>query len=242
MIERFARPSPCLERALRVASVSHDGAFRKGTAIPYIEHPLTVALLLEQYGYRDELVVAGVLHDTVEDTKYESAEVQQRFSRLAGDGRLPAAAPAMVFRDAFLRYLEDEFGSQVFNLVLAVSERKNDGGVALDWLERKLRQLDRLAVASAEEAALKAADAVHNIETTVADIRRMGLGVLDRFRGGSLIVWHYSAIADLALQKMPMDAPLAARVRHAADQLSESVQSRRRPSNDPLRYPAPKVC
>jgi hypothetical protein len=241
MIERFARPSPRVERALDIARVAHDGAFRKGTAIPYIEHPVTVALLLERYSYREELVVAGVLHDTVEDTKYESPEVQAKLGRAAGDGRLPTA-PAMAFRDGFLRFLEEEFGGEVLNLVLAVSEEKNNGSVPLDWLERKCQQLDRLVSATPEEAALKAADAVHNIESTVTDIRRLGLGVLDRFRGGSLIVWHYSAIADLAAQKMPAGAPLAARVRSAADALCESVQSLRRPAADPPRYPRPTVC
>ena len=98
-----------------------------------------------------------------------------------------------------------------------MTERKNDGGVRLDWLERKSGQLDHLAEASADEAALKAADAVHNIESTLRDLRRLGLGVLDRFRGGALTVWHYSAIAELAAGRMAAGAPLAAacRTRHA---------------------------
>ena len=242
MIERFSRPSPRIERALGVARLSHEGATRKGTSIPYIEHPVSVAVLLESYGYGEDLVVAGLLHDTVEDTKYDRVEVQERLNRFAGDGRLPCPAAPLAFRDAFLDFISDEFGRGVLDLVLAVSERKNDGGVALDWLERKRQQLDRLAGASPDEAAPKAADAVHNIETTLADIRRLGLGVLDRFRGGSLIVWHYSAIAELASQQMPREAPLAVRVRSAAVQLSDSVQSLRRPPAEPARYPDPRVC
>jgi hypothetical protein len=178
----------------------------------------------------------------VEDTKYDNPEVQQRFSRLAGDERLPCPAAPMAFREAFLTFLSDEFGPTVLELVLAVSERKNDGGVPLDWLERKREQLERLAGASPAEAALKAADALHNIESTLHDIRRLGLGVLDRFRGGSLIVWHYSAIAELAGQQMDDDAPLAARVRDAARQLCDTVESLRAKPREPLRYPAPRVC
>lgn len=242
MIERFSRPSPRIERALDIARLSHEGAVRKGTAIPYIEHPVSVALLLESHGYPEDLVVAGLLHDTVEDTKYENVDLQRRLGRLAGDGRLPCPAQPMAFRDAFITFLEDEFGRGVLDLVLAVSERKNDGGVPLDWLERKRQQLNRLADASPAEAALKAADAIHNIESTLEDIRRLGLGVLDRFRGGSLIVWHYSAIADLAGQQMDSGEPLARRVRDAARQLSEAVESLRAKSNEPLRYPPPRVC
>lgn len=242
MIERFSRPSPRVERALDVARASHDGAVRKGTRIPYIEHPVSVALLLEEHGYDEDLVVAGLLHDTVEDTKYDNPDVQQRFSRLAGNGRLPCPSDLVTFRDAFLQFLCDEFGRTVFDLVLAVTERKNDGGVPLDWLERKRQQLERLADASPAEAALKAADALHNIESTLNDIRSLGLGVLDRFRGGSLIVWHYSAIAELAGLQMAGDDPLAARVREAARQLCDTVESLRSKPRQPLRYPEPKVC
>jgi hypothetical protein len=242
MIERFSRPSPRVDRALGVARLSHEGTVRKGTAIPYIEHPVSVALLLEDYGYGEDLVVAGLLHDTVEDTRYDNLEVQDRLTRFAGDGRLPCPAAPLAFRDAFIDFLADEFGGGVLDLVLAVSERKNDGGVPLDWLERKRQQLERLAGASPDEAALKAADAVHNIETTLADIRRFGLGVLDRFRGGSLIVWHYSAIAELASGKMPAGAPLAARVGDSARQLCDIVRSLRPRANGPTKYPPPTVC
>lgn len=242
MIERFSRPTPRIERALDVARLSHEGAVRKGTPIPYIEHPVSVALLLESHGYAEHLVVAGLLHDTVEDTQYGNADLQASLARLAGDGRLPYPAEAMTFRRAFLRFLEDEFGGEVLNLVMAVSERKNDGGKPLDWLERKREQLDRLAAATPEEAALKAADALHNIESTLRDIERLGLGVLDRFRGGSLIVWHYSAIAELASEQMGSRSPLAARVRDAAQELCRVVESLRRPPTLPARYRPPHVC
>lgn len=60
--------SPGLERALRVALDAHAGQARKGVgAVPYIVHPVHVALVLSRWGYADEVVQAGVLHDVVED-------------------------------------------------------------------------------------------------------------------------------------------------------------------------------
>ena len=224
MIEAFDRPSPRIRRAFGIAGISHEGALRKGTPIPYIEHPVAVARILERHGYGEDLVVAGLLHDTVEDTKYGSAPVQARLSEEAGGGRLPCPAEPMAFRAAFLRFLSDEFGPDVFRMILAVSETKNDGGVPRDWLERKREQLDKLAIAAPDEAALKAADALHNIESTVVEISRLGLAVLDRFRGGPLVAWHYSATAQLAARRLPREAELGQRVVHAADELSALVR------------------
>ena len=74
-----------------------------------------MAVLLESYGYSEDLVVAGLLHDTVEDTKYDHVEVQERLNRFAGDGRLPCPAAPLAFRDAFLDFISDEFGRGVPN-------------------------------------------------------------------------------------------------------------------------------
>ena len=59
--------SEALERALGVALVAHEGQFRKGSGMPYVVHPIHVALLLARYGAEDEVIQAGVLHDVVED-------------------------------------------------------------------------------------------------------------------------------------------------------------------------------
>ena len=240
MIEPFARPSPRLARALEIARIVHDGAVRKGTEIPYIHHPVAVARILEDHGYREDLVVAGLLHDTVEDAKYGSGDLQRRLSEAAGAGWFSVPADAWVFRATFLEFLPAVLGPEVFSLVMAVTESKNDGRPARDWLERKKEQLNKLANASEDEAALKAADALHNIECTLRDIRKLGLGVLDRFRGGALTVWHYSATAQLTSERMPAGQPLASAVLDAARQLSNAVRELR-PVLDESRYPPPAV-
>jgi hypothetical protein len=182
-----------------------------------------------------------LLHDTVEDAKYGSLEFQQRLSEAAGHGRVPAQTDAWAFRSAFLEFLEGEFGATVYDLVMAVTETKNDGQPPRDWLERKKEQLRRLTVASPDQAALKAADALHNIECTLRDVRQLGLGVLDRYRGGALTVWHYSAIAQLAGERMPRGEPLAAAVRDAAEQFSLTVRELRPAPEEPAGYPPPVV-
>lgn len=57
-----------IEHALEIAAKAHQGQYRKGTDTPYISHPYAVGLLLTAAGCREAVIIAGILHDTVEDT------------------------------------------------------------------------------------------------------------------------------------------------------------------------------
>ncbi len=66
-------------KAIEFASRAHHGQYRKGTKIPYIVHPLGVAKILIEYGCPERAVIAGILHDTVEDTPVTLDEIKQTF-------------------------------------------------------------------------------------------------------------------------------------------------------------------
>ncbi len=67
--------SPLVERALATAIAAHAGQSRKSAEpVPYVVHPLHVAILLARWGQDDEVVAAGLLHDVVEDCPGYSAE------------------------------------------------------------------------------------------------------------------------------------------------------------------------
>jgi len=66
-------------KAIEFAARAHSGQHRKGTKIPYIVHPLGVAKILIEYGCPDHVVIAGILHDTVEDTPVTLNEIKQAF-------------------------------------------------------------------------------------------------------------------------------------------------------------------
>lgn len=67
--------------AILYAMYHHRGQKRKGSTLPYILHPLKVALLLRDGGASGELQIAAILHDLLEDTK--ASEKTMRF--LFGD-------------------------------------------------------------------------------------------------------------------------------------------------------------
>jgi len=85
-----------LFEAVEFATKAHSGQFRKASKIPYITHPLSVGNMLMQAGMSEDLVIAGYLHDTLEDT------------------------------DATLDQIRDKFGDEVAKLVQSVSEPEHD--------------------------------------------------------------------------------------------------------------------
>lgn len=66
-------------KAIEFATKAHTGQYRKGTKIPYIVHPLGVARTLIELGCSEEIIVAGLLHDTVEDTPVSLADIKFSF-------------------------------------------------------------------------------------------------------------------------------------------------------------------
>lgn len=68
-----------LNHAIEFAVESHAGGTRKGTNKPYIVHPLEVLTILARMNADIPTMIAGVLHDTVEDTEVTTEEIRGKF-------------------------------------------------------------------------------------------------------------------------------------------------------------------
>jgi len=66
-------------KAIIFATKAHAGQYRKGTDVPYIVHPISVGMSLLHAGAPEDAVVAGILHDTLEDTKATADELRREF-------------------------------------------------------------------------------------------------------------------------------------------------------------------
>lgn len=188
-----------INHALAFAAKHHDRQVRKGTRLPYLTHPANVAIILTRYGRDEGTVVAGILHDVVEDCVREAYTRQDLEQRIA-----------------------DKFGADVLADVLAVTHRsKDDDGVEFSSEERKSDYLERLAHASERAAWVCAADKIHNIRSIVSDLRRtLEPGtVWDRFAVGreGTLRW-YRAVHD-RLAARGFDAPIMAELRGAVEDL-----------------------
>ena len=83
--------------ALEFASVAHKQLRKGPNRVPYISHPAAVGLILWKTGYSEDITIAGILHDVIEDTAYTRADIEREFGReiadwvveVSEDGTLP---------------------------------------------------------------------------------------------------------------------------------------------------------
>lgn len=186
------------DEALAFAACAHRAQVRKGTphpGVPYIVHPMHVATILRDHGFDEDLCIAGLLHDTVEDT------------------------------DASADAIAAQFGANVAALVAAVTEQKTTtAGQKRPWRDRKLEQLDHLRRGGPRVAALKCADALHNAAATTMDVERNGASVWARFNAGPAdTVWYYSQIVELSGAALGADHSLVKELAGVVDRLAATT-------------------
>lgn len=189
--------SPRYDAALVLAAQAHRNQVRKSTDIPYVTHVVHVSVLLIRHGFGEDLVIAGLLHDAVEDC------------------------------DLPIDLVANTFGPEVARLVGAVSETKRADGVELPWEQRKREGLAHLRAGAPDVAALKAADAIHNARSISADLGTSGAAVWARFnRGPDETLWYYREIL-AAVQAKLGDHPLALELADAVAELAARAEGRR---------------
>jgi (p)ppGpp synthase/HD superfamily hydrolase len=217
-----------LDHALVLAAAVHEIQVRKGTAVPYIIHPYQVALILDRYGWSEDVVIAGALHDVLEDARCERPELRQRLRTIC-PGLADAPDDERGFRRALGRHIEETFGSAVREIVAYVTEEKTtEEGERRPWKTRKLEQLEILRDAGREVAALKAADVLHNVRSIARDLRTAGSSVMRRFNAPpDDVLWHYRSMVALVGAALGGDDPLARELGSVVADFEDALRSAR---------------
>jgi (p)ppGpp synthase/HD superfamily hydrolase len=143
-----------IQRAIKFAAKTHNHyqqQLRKGKVLPYIMHPLTVGIILTKAGAKEDVIVAGILHDTIEDSVEEKKVTSEM--------------------------LVERFGEKVAELVLSVTEHDKK----LSWDERKTQAISHIANFSDDSLLIKSADVISNVSELLDDFAREGDEVFSRF-------------------------------------------------------------
>jgi len=170
--DRAVRLGPRFHRAFVFAAKKHDGQTRKTSSIPYLAHLIGVASLVLEAGGDEDLAIAALLHDVVEDCGGEPVlkEVRRRFGRKVAqivDGCTDAYAIPKP-----------------------------------PWRERKEGYIRRLKKEDSDTRLVSAADKLNNIRSILSDYRTIGESVWSRFNGGREgTLWYYRTLRDEFLRK-----------------------------------------
>jgi (p)ppGpp synthase/HD superfamily hydrolase len=153
------------DEALVYASRLHKNQKRKGSGIPYFSHLLGVTALVLENGGDEDVAIAALLHDAVED-----------------QGGIKV-----------LNEIKSRFGERVANIVEGCSDAFSFPKPP--WKTRKDQYLARLMSAGPEVIQVSLADKVHNSSTTLRDLQKDGKVVWGRFNGGrDSTLWYYEAL------------------------------------------------
>jgi GTP pyrophosphokinase len=161
------RLGPRFQRAFEFAAEKHAKQTRKASTIPYIAHLMGVASLVLEAGGDEDLAIAALLHDVVEDC---------------------GGAP-------MLREVRRCFGARVAKIVDGCTDA--DAYPKPPWRERKENYITRLKKEDAETRLVSAADKLNNVRSILRDYRAVGESVWSRFAGGrDGTLWYYRTLRD----------------------------------------------
>lgn len=145
----------------------HRAQRRKGSGVPYVSHLMGVSALVLEFGGDEDLAIAGLLHDAVED-----------------QGGAPTLAE-----------IRRRFGDRVAAVVAGCTDA--DTIPKPPWRERKERYLAHLETAHPDVRLVSCCDKIHNARTILEDFRALGDEVFERFsQPKKSTLWYYRELVD----------------------------------------------
>jgi (p)ppGpp synthase/HD superfamily hydrolase len=177
-VKRIKRPAaksvklgPRFLQAFNFAAEKHAGQMRKASTIPYVAHLMGVSSLVLEFGGDEDLAIAALLHDVVEDC---------------------GGAP-------MLEEVRRRFGPKVAKIVDGCTD--SDTYPRPPWRQRKEAYIQHLRIADADTRLVSAADKLNNVRSILSDYREVGESVWARFQGGREgTLWYYRALLEEFLQ------------------------------------------
>ncbi len=139
-----------LERAYDVSELAHAGQNRK-SGEPYVQHPLSVAVLLADLGMDVDTIAAGLLHDVVEDTQVSMERLEREFG-----AQIAVLVDGVTKLDKIEEKIEQEHSERI------EQHGKRPRG------EREAESLRKMFLAMSEDirvVVIKLADRLHNMRT-----------------------------------------------------------------------------
>ena len=166
-----------INKAIKIATRLHDGQFRRGSSTPYIAHPFAVALLTQDYIDDENVFIAGILHDILEDVPVRNYSADD---------------------------LSNDFGYDILNLVQTVSEPDIHTPTQEAWRARKYAYLSNIRDTNdARPLIISACDKLHNMGEIAYGFDELGESIWTYFYAErDREIWFYEAILEILKSKI----------------------------------------
>lgn len=210
-------PSAAYDDALRLAAVVHAGQTWKGTTLPYVTHVVRVSRHLEQAGAAPPLVLAGLLHDTLEDLE-DSPALRTALREVDPAFEAPPGGEAL--RVGVVRLIDARVGVEARVLVEAVTAPSSGGEERpAARRERREAQLEHLRHATDDVVRLKAADTWANVTELAREVAGRGAAAARVKVPVEELRWYYGEVVAIVCARLGRDDFLAATVDKAFEEL-----------------------
>lgn len=156
-----------ISKAIKIAAKAHDKQYRKCSNLPYITHLMECGFILSGITTNNDIIIAGILHDTIEDTYID------------------------------YEFIMNNFNENVANMVKDVSENKRKGLPSEEtWKIRKKESIDHYASLEAKSQLILLADKLSNLRAMKDDYSTLGESLWERFneKNKDKHAWYYGEI------------------------------------------------
>ncbi|ETP72280.1 guanosine polyphosphate synthetase/pyrophosphohydrolase [Lachnospiraceae bacterium JC7] len=161
--------------AMNFAAYAHRKQMRKGVDIPYIIHPIECSMIVSSITQDEDVIIAALLHDVIEDTEFGYEDIRERF------------------------------GSRVADLVQGETEdKRRDQEKKHTWAVRKKETIEQLSNADIDSKIICLGDKLSNIRASVRDHEDHKENFWQRFNqtDPEFQGWYYERIRDILAEDL----------------------------------------
>lgn len=159
-------------KAISFANQAHKFQLRKGTNIPYVVHPIQVMHLVASCDGTEEMQIAALLHDVLEDTQVSENEILTNF------------------------------GESILSMIQDLTEPKLQEDKSLSWKKRKIHTLENLKIIPRNTLCIALCDKFDNLASIQREKWFEGNKIWKRFNADLQDQkWYYESLVKIFLTR-----------------------------------------
>ena len=161
--------------ALTYTAIWHDDQKRKTLNIPYIIHPIRITAILRSFGFseweNEDLMIAALLHDVIEDTEIHFNEIERRFGKKIAVVVNELSKPINLRKENWLKTFDEK---SIEAKIIKMADRIDNlmDLTKLDWSDEKKRNYLEQGKIILEKCGKSNEDLANNLAELIQELER----------------------------------------------------------------------